>query len=64
MGAARPDLPGAPPRKIRATINGADTLLTQGILRLPTELQDGKRTKQEVEELLCEKSKEWAWMSS
>jgi hypothetical protein len=60
-GALRPDFPRRSAEKIRATINGADTLLTQGIKRLPTELQDGKRTKQEVEEILCQKSKEWAW---
>ena len=41
--------------------NAADTLLTQGVKWLPTELLDGKRTKQEVEAILCRTSKEWAW---
>jgi hypothetical protein len=54
-------LPPTSAQKIRATIDGADTLLTQGIKWLPFELQDGKKTKQEVEAILCQRSKEWAW---
>jgi hypothetical protein len=58
---AHNELPRASASRVRETINAADTLLTQGIKYLPTELQDGKRTSQEVEDILCERSKEWAW---
>lgn len=58
---AHNELPRASADRVRATINTADALLTQGIKWLPTELQDGKRTSQEVEDILCETSKEWAW---
>ena len=54
-------LPPTSAQKIRAKIDRADNFLTDGIKWLPTELQDGKRTKQEVEAILCQKSKEWAW---
>jgi hypothetical protein len=55
------NLPPASAEKIRTRINGADAFLTQCIKWLPTELQDGKKTKQEVEAILCQTSKEWAW---
>lgn len=55
------NLPPASADKIRTRINGADAFLTQCIKWLPTELQDGKKTKQEVEAILCQTSKEWAW---
>ena len=54
-------LPPASAEKIRTRINGADAFLTQCIKLLPSELQDGKKTKQEVEAILCQTSREWAW---
>jgi hypothetical protein len=54
-------LPPASADKILARINGADAFLTQCIKWLPSELQDGKKTKQEVETILCQTSREWAW---
>ena len=58
---AHNELPRASADRVRATIDAADALLTQGIKWLPTEIQDGKKTSQEVEGILCETSKEWAW---
>ncbi|HEY1754430.1 MAG TPA: hypothetical protein VGG72_03475 [Bryobacteraceae bacterium] len=54
-------LPPASSDKILARINRADAFLTQCIKWLPSELQDGKKTKQEVEAILCQTSREWAW---
>jgi hypothetical protein len=54
-------LPPTSAEKIRAIINEAGTLLTQSIKWLPGELQDGERTKEDVEAILCQSLKEWAW---
>jgi len=47
-------LPPTSAEEIRAIINEAGTLLTQSIKWLPGELQDGERTKEDVEAILCQ----------
>ena len=54
-------LPPASAEKILARINRANAFLTKRIVMLPTELQDGTKSKQEVESILCKASREWAW---
>jgi hypothetical protein len=54
-------LPPASAEKILAKINRAGDFLTKRIVLLPTELQKGTKSKQEVDEILCEASREWAW---
>ncbi len=54
-------LPPASAEKILAKINRANAFLTKRIVGLPTELQNGTKSKPEVEEILCKVSRDWAW---
>jgi hypothetical protein len=57
---SHPELPQPSAERVRTKIDEADLWLTNHIKWLPTELQDGKKTREEVEAILCEESKQWA----
>ena len=57
-------LPPAAAEKIRVSIDRASEWLTGCVKWLPTELQNGTKTKEEVEAILRQTSKDWAWTSS
>jgi hypothetical protein len=54
-------LPPTSAERIRAKLYASDTFLTDRIKWLPTELENGAKTKQEVEAILCKESRLWAW---
>jgi hypothetical protein len=58
---AHHELPRASAERVRAEIDKADAWLTNHTKWLPTELQDGKKTQEEVEAILCQESKDWGW---
>ena len=58
---AHHELPRTSAERVRAEIDKADLWLTNHTKWLPTELQDGKKTREEVDAILCQESKDWAW---
>jgi hypothetical protein len=58
---AHHELPETSAERVRVEIDKADRFLTKNTVRLPSELQKGDKTQEEVEAILCEESVEWAW---
>ena len=55
------ELPRASAERVRMEIDRADLWLTDHIKWLPTELQGGKKSREEVNAILRQESKDWAW---